>query len=152
MNKAQQSSRARQALDEKFRSQPDLRRLIAPPRGWIKAIRMALGMSYRQLAQRLNVREPTVVGMERSEAKATIQLATLRRVAEALDCTLVYALVPNATLEETVRKRARQVARKQLQAVSHTMRLEKQSVDQHALDRQIDLLAREINPRVLWDD
>ena len=152
MKRAQQALRARQLLDEKFQSQPDLRRLAPPPRGWIKAIRMALGMSYRQLASRLKVTEPTVADMERSEAKATIQLATLRRVAEALDCTLVYALVPNDTLEEKVQKRARQVARKQLQAVSHTMRLEKQGVATDVLERQIDLLAREVSPRVLWDD
>jgi hypothetical protein len=31
--------------------------------------------------------------------KGTIQLATLRRVAEALDCELVYALVPNKPLD-----------------------------------------------------
>jgi predicted DNA-binding mobile mystery protein A len=113
---------------------------------------MALGMSYRQLASRLKVSEATIANMEQSEAKATIQLATLRRVAEALDCTLIYALVPNDTLDGTVQKRARQVARKQLQAVNHTMRLEKQDLTPDALDRQVDLLAREINARVLWDD
>lgn len=152
MKKAQHAVRARQLLDEKFRRHPDLHRMTPPPHGWIKAIRMALGMSYRQLASRLKVSEATIANMEQSEAKSTIQLATLRRVAEALDCTLMYALVPNDTLEGTVQKRARQVARKQLQAVNHTMRLEKQGVTPDALERQVDLLAREISARGLWDD
>jgi transcriptional regulator with XRE-family HTH domain len=55
----------------------------------------------------MGVKQPSVVALEQSEAKGTIELATLRRVAEALDCTLVYALVPNRPLEQTVRDRAR---------------------------------------------
>ena len=77
----------------------------APPvRGWIKAIREALGMTTAQLAKRLGVRQPSVVALEQSEARGTIELATLRRVAEALDCTLVYALIPNKPLEATIRE------------------------------------------------
>jgi transcriptional regulator with XRE-family HTH domain len=55
-------------------------------------------MSSAQLAQRLKIKQPSLVDLEKSEAKGSIELATLRRVAEALDCTLVYALVPNKPL------------------------------------------------------
>ena len=68
-------------------------------------------MSTAQLAKRLGIRQPSLVALEQSEAKGTIELATLRRVAEALDCTLVYALVPNKPLETTLRDRARAFAR-----------------------------------------
>ena len=54
--------------------------------------------------------------------------------------------------EATVEKRAREMARKQLQSVTHTMRLEQQGVSKEALEKQIDLFAREISPRVLWNE
>src|SRR6516164_7196556 len=111
MNSAKASARGRSQLDRRFREIGPPSRFQAPVRGWIKAVREALGMSSAQLAKRLGVRQPSVVALEQSEAKGTIELATLRRVAEALDCALVYALVPKKPLEAVVRERARAVLR-----------------------------------------
>ena len=97
MIKAKLAAHSRSRLDRRFKEIGPLSRFSVPVRGWIKAIRAGLGMSSEQLAKRLGVRQPSVVSLEQSEAKGTIALATLRRVAEALDCTLVYALVPKAT-------------------------------------------------------
>ena len=72
-------------------------------------------MSTAQLAKRLGVRQPSIVDLERSEEKGSIELATLRRVAEALDCSLVYAFVPNQPLEMTIRARARALLRRRRQ-------------------------------------
>jgi hypothetical protein len=52
------------------------------------------------------VRPPSVTELERNEAEERITLATLRRAAEALDCTLVYAIVPNKPLEAMVQDAA----------------------------------------------
>src|SRR5262245_57390023 len=93
-------TRARQRLDERLAALKPTDRFRAPPRGWIRAIRDALGMTGVQFARRLRVRPQSLDAVERSEANGTIQLKTLRRAAEALDCTLVYALVPNSSLEE----------------------------------------------------
>ena len=49
-------------------------------------------------------------------------------MAEALDCRLVYMLVPNQPLSERLTKRAGEMAEEQLAAVNQTMKLEKQSV------------------------
>ncbi len=103
MKKARLATQSRSQLDERFREMGPASRYAAPVRGWIKAIREALGMSTAQLAKRLGIKQPSLVALEQSEAKGTIELATLRRVAEALDCTLVYALVPNKPLESTIR-------------------------------------------------
>jgi predicted DNA-binding mobile mystery protein A len=81
-------------------------------------------MTTAQLAKRLGMKQPSVVAIEQSEAKGTIELATLRRVAEALDCTLVYALVPNKPLEAAVRDRARAFLRQRRGPVEHSMLLE----------------------------
>jgi predicted DNA-binding mobile mystery protein A len=107
MEKARLSLQLRTRLDERFKEMVPVTRFVPPVRGWIKAIREGLGMSSAQLAKRLLVRQPSVANMEQSEAKGTIELATLRRVAEALDCTLIYALVPNKPLEVMVQERAR---------------------------------------------
>jgi predicted DNA-binding mobile mystery protein A len=117
----------------------------------VKAIREALGMSTAQLAKRLGVKQPSVVGIEQSEAKGTIELATLRRAAEALDCTLVYALVPNKPLEQTIRDRARLFGRQRLEPVEHSMMLENQKVTRKDADARIDEILRETNPRKFWD-
>ena len=99
MKKARLAADARAQLDARFREFGPGKRYAPPVRGWIKAIRDALGMSMEQLAERLKIKQPSLATLEKSEAKGTIELATLRRVAEALDCTLVYALVPNKPLE-----------------------------------------------------
>src|ERR1700689_623852 len=111
MTRSRLPTRARSQLDQRFRRLGSPKRYTPPVRGWIKAIREALGMSTAQLARRLKIKQPSVVDLEKSEAKGSIELATLRRVAEALDCTLVYALVPNQPLEAIIRDRARTFAR-----------------------------------------
>jgi predicted DNA-binding mobile mystery protein A len=151
MKAAAQAARARAALDDRFLELGGAARYRAPVRGWIKAIREALGMTAEQLATRLGVKPPTVIGIEQSEAKATIELATLRRIAEALDCTLVYALVPNRPLETTVRERARLFARRRRAPVEHSMLLEDQAVEAKDADQRLEEIVRETNPRLFWE-
>jgi predicted DNA-binding mobile mystery protein A len=145
------AAQARTRLDERFREMGPSARYAQPVRGWAKAIREGLGMSTAQLAKRLGVKQPSVVAIEQSEAKGTIELATLRRVAEALDCTLVYALVPNKPLEQTMRERARLFARRRLDPVEHSMMLEDQKVKRQDAEAKIDEILRETNPRKFWD-
>src|ERR1035441_6651466 len=87
MKKQRQAAQSRLHLDERFAAIAPIARFTPPARGWIKAVREALGITTAQLAIRMRVRQPSIIGLERSEAKGSIELATLRRVAEALDCT-----------------------------------------------------------------
>ena len=151
MKKARLAAQSRSHLDERFKELGPVTRYASPVRGWIKAIREALGMSTAQLAKRLGVKQPSVVALEQSEAKGTIELATLRRAAEALDCTLVYALVPNKPLEAIVRDRARTFARRRLEPVEHSMLLEDQKVTAKDAEARLDETVREANPRLFWD-
>jgi len=151
MNKARFAAHSRSTLDERFKGLVGAKRFAAPVRGWIKAVREALGMTTAQLAKRLGVKQPTVVAMEQSESKGTIELATLRRVAEALNCTLVYALVPNEPLEAMVRNRARIFSRRRRAPVEHSMLLEDQAVTGKAAETRLDEIMRETNPRLFWD-
>ena len=146
---------ARKHLERRLAPLRDQQSLTRPPRGWIRAMREAFGMTTRQLAQRIGKVQSAVVEMEKSEARDTISLATLRQAAEALDCTLVYALVPNRPIDDIRRARAANVASQQLARASHTMALENQSLDRAAQDaereRLIDALLRG-SPARLWDE
>ena len=72
-------------------------------RGAERALRGALGMSQAALAARLNISGPAVTKLEHAEPAGGITLAKLAEVASALDCSLVYAFVPNKPLEAAVR-------------------------------------------------
>ena len=152
MKKPKLAAQSRAHLDERFQQLGPATRYTPPVRGWIKAIREALGMSTAQLAKRLGVKQPSVVAIEQSEAKGTIELATLRRVAEALDCILVYALIPNQPLEATVRDRARAFARRRREPIEHSMLLEDQQVTAKVAEASLDEILRETNPRLFWDE
>jgi predicted DNA-binding mobile mystery protein A len=151
MKKARLATQSRSRLDERFRELGSAKRYAAPVRGWIKAIREALGMSTAQLAKRLGIKQPSLVELEQSETKGTIELATLRRVAEALDCTLVYVLVPNRPLESVVRDRARAFVTRRWEPVEHSMLLEAQKVTATNVEARLDEIVRETNPRLFWD-
>lgn len=151
--KSDARQRARQRLDERLSSLKPQDRFRPPPKGWIRAIRDALGMTGVQLAKRLHVRPQTVKAIEKSEARGSIQLRTLRRAAEAMGCTLVYALVPNSSLENAVHQRARTLAIRDLQRVAHTMRLEAQETGDPGMEARIDAYIRDsIKDRDLWNE
>jgi predicted DNA-binding mobile mystery protein A len=151
MKKAQSAAQSRAHLDERLKDFGPAARYSSPVKGWIRAIREALGMTAEQLARRLGVKQPSVVQLEQSEAKGSIELATLRRVADALDCTLVYAFVPKKSLEETVRARARNFIRRRRAPVEHSMLLEDQRVQGKAEDARLDEVLRETSPSRFWE-
>jgi predicted DNA-binding mobile mystery protein A len=112
-------------------------------------------MTGSQLAKRLRVTQPTISELERNEATRRITLDTLDRAAKALGCRLVYALVPEESLETTVAMRAREVAQKRLVHVGRTMRLEDQEMEKDAEAWHLERLARQLAadaPSSLWDE
>jgi predicted DNA-binding mobile mystery protein A len=145
--------RARQRLDERLQALKPIERFKPPPKGWARAIRDSLGMTGVQFGKRLGIRPQSVEALEKSEANASIQLKTLRRAAAALDCTLIYALVPNSSLEGAVRERARKIAIRDLGRVAHTMKLEAQETGGANLETRIEAYIRDIlKERDLWNE
>lgn len=120
---------ARQNLDRRFASIGNIDDFARPSRGWIKAIREALGMTAAQFGQRLGVSQPRALAIEQAEARNAITLDTLERSAQALGCRLVYTLVPHEPLEAIVKNQSLAAAKKQLERTRHTMALEAQSLD-----------------------
>ena len=146
-------ARARTALDKRLRSLRPIDKFAVPPKGWVRAIRDALGMSGAQLAARLGVKAPSVVALEQSETADTIRLETLRKAALALDCQLVYALVPNKPLTDMVAERAQAKALGVIGGVSHSMTIENQQVFDDNLEERIqNFISETLRDRDLWED
>lgn len=126
--------------------------LVVPHGGWIRAIRDALGMPAVILASKMGVVESTVHRLEASERAGTAQLDSLRRAADAMDCDVVYALVPRQPLSDQVDAQARLKAYASLVPVLHTMALEDQEVSGDAVARLIEEHAAEWRDRPgLWN-
>jgi predicted DNA-binding mobile mystery protein A len=124
-----------------------------PDRGWLRALRQALGMTTRQLAASVGVSQAAVMDAERAEARGDITLSTLRRYAEALDCELTYALVPRRPLKDVIEQRADRIAREEVARVRHTMELEEQGTGDDERERAVSALRRQIldgRPSRLW--
>jgi len=117
---------ARMVLDDRLGALGPASRFAVPRLGWIRAVRDALGMSAADLAARMGISDASVRSLEAKEQSGGIRLSSLRRAAEAMDCTLAYAFVPNESLEHTVRRQAAIVLSEQLDRVRQTMRLEDQ--------------------------
>jgi len=125
-----------------------------PAGGWIRAIREALGMTQRQLAQRVGRKPQTILDLQAREATQTIQLNSLRGLANAMDCELVYAIVPRRPLATMLKDRARSIARETLLRTDHSMALERQGLgvreQERALEREVDRLLAG-SRRKLWE-
>lgn len=146
---------ARKQLDKRLNFLRSTDALTRPPRGWIKAIREALGMTTAQLARRMGVSQPRVVEIEKAEKTNVITLDTLERAARAMDCKLVYTFVPKKSLEQLVEDRARIIAKERLTITGHTMALEAQSVSAEDEKEQFEQMVRRIVDKAgsdLWKD
>lgn len=126
-----------------------------PPKGWVRAIRDGLGMSRRQLSDRLGLSVSRVQRIEADEVVGSVTLKTMRQTAEAMDCVFVYAVIPRTSLEDSIQQQALKKAGQNLQSVNQTMALEAQSVKKEANQEMLEILAkqlREKSPRTLWDN
>jgi predicted DNA-binding mobile mystery protein A len=129
--------------------------LSIPPEGWLRTVRHALGMSGPQMAKRLGVTKARISKAELDELRGSVTLKTMQRMAEAMDCRFVYAVVPDQEIEEVIKERALQKAREQVNSASTHMALEAQALNDEQLAFEIDRIASgmlEKMPSDLWSD
>jgi predicted DNA-binding mobile mystery protein A len=110
-------------------------------------------MPLSHLGARLDLERQGVKELERREAEDRITLRALRHAADALDCDLVYALIPRRSLAQMLKREAHAIATREIQPVAHSMRLENQAVPAQEIDRQIRDRAAEILrawPKGFW--
>jgi len=95
----------RAALARDSKTFPRMKAEVVPRTGWVREIRTALGLSQSQLAARAGVSRATVQQMERAEAERRITVASLDKLAAAMDCRVAIAILPKAGTLEDVRRR-----------------------------------------------
>lgn len=143
-----------QQLDRRFVAFASLANALRPEKGWIKAVREALGMTTAQLGKRLGVSQQRAAMLEKAEAEGSITLKSLEQAAQTLGCRVIYVLYPEEPLTQTLRTRAEAVADQQMRAVEQTMRLEDQSVADAGLrlETRAKLMEQLLKrPARLWD-
>jgi len=144
-----------QQLTQFLSSLAAFKAISIPKKGWVLVIRNGLGMSRRQLANRLGLSTSRIQRLEQDEMTGSVTLKTMRRTAEAMDCVFVYAVVPATSLDDTLQKQALNKAKQHLHRVSHTMSLEAQSLDDKTNNEMLDALAQQLineSKKILWDD
>lgn len=147
------SKTQRKSLDEKLSTFQEAKKDLRPKSGWVKAIREAIGMTTTQLAERMGIQQSGVTLLEKRELSQTVTLETLQRAAQAMNCELIYALVPRESLEEIVNTQARNSAKQILARTVHTMKLELQSAGSAETLLHEEELAAEIKNKLdsrLW--
>jgi predicted DNA-binding mobile mystery protein A len=72
--------------------------LAKPARGWLRLVREAVGLTQADVASRMAVKRQSYAQFEVAEEHGAISLASLRRAAEAMDCELVYFVVPRESV------------------------------------------------------
>ncbi len=142
-------------LDRKVASYSKLQKVAVPPTGWIKALRVALGMSAQQLGNKLSMTRQGVHDLEQREKTGSITLRTLKETAKAMDMQLVYGFIPNdGSLAELIEKKAMKLAAEIVLRTSHTMKLEDQENTNTRIKKAIKEKAIEFKneiPKMLWD-
>ena len=114
-----------------------------PQQGWVREIRKALGMTVSQLGARMGIAQSNASRLEKSEGEGGVTLRSLKRAAEAMDCQLVYFLVPNQESFEEL-----------LERLKHTMALEDQAAWEADEEQLLNDFTQQIasNPAQLWDE
>lgn len=145
---------SRKQLDQKLQSFAALKSSAPPMRGWIRAIRDALGMTGEQLARRIGVQKQRIAALEKGEMAGTTTINSIKKVAEAMDCVFVYALVPRDSLEASVERQALKYAEKIHAAIQHSMVLEQQGLTPYENRQGIEANAAKFvrdTPRDIWE-
>ena len=143
----------REQLDDTLRRFSSVASVNRPVKGWIRAIRDALGMNMRQFADRLGVSKSRIPRIEQDEITGGLTLKTMNRVADKLDCVFVYGLVPRTSLNDTVRKQASIVTQRRMNRLIHTMRLEDQGLSSKNTKKAFKNMVEETidSPSILWE-
>lgn len=127
--------------------------LRTPPEGWIRTVRKALGMSMVQLAAKLKVTRAFISKTENGELNETVTLKTMHKIAQAMGCRFVYAIVPEHKIDELILQQAKLKAKYIVSKTNIHMALEDQLLPEDKIQFEIDRLTQEIikeNHPDLW--
>lgn len=111
--------------------------------GWIRYIRHAMYMTLGNLAKAARISLPTVQQMEKRESEGKITIESMKKIANAMNCEFVYAIIPRETLPEALKKQALSRATQIVKQADLHMTLEDQKVSED-INHRIERLAEEL--------
>jgi predicted DNA-binding mobile mystery protein A len=142
-------------LDDQIRQYVNGQRFDRIPQGWIRSSRTAIGMTLKQLATRLGFSVPAAKNFEMREVDEAITLASLRKIANAMEMDLVYYFKPKQdSLDDLLQIRAELKAKELMESSNQAMLLENQEADIKNKSREYGRLITEIRNQKLsslWD-
>ncbi len=142
-------------LDDQIRQYVNGQRFDRIPQGWIRSSRTAIGMTLKQLAKRLGFSVPAAKNFEMREVDEAITLASLRKIANAMEMDLVYYFKPKQdSLDDLLQFRSELKAKELMERSNQAMLLENQEADNKNKSREYDRLITEIRNQKLsslWD-
>ncbi|MBL6992256.1 MAG: helix-turn-helix domain-containing protein [Bacteriovoracaceae bacterium] len=118
--------------------------------GWINFIRASFGMTLKTLAQRCGVSKSAISNMEKREKQGKITLESLGKIAQSIDCHLIYAIVPNEQYDKYIINQAEKKATKIVERANTQMELEGQKVTTKMKDRIKRLTTELIRKGDIW--
>lgn len=153
MSKSIEKLRRRQVQERLNEYVPLLSKPI-PKNGWIRTVREALGISLRSFAKILECSPANLSNLEKRELTGSITLKKLDEIARAMNCKVVYSLVPMKPLQDILKERAHKIAKKRIEVINHSMNLEEQGLSEKKLREQEDDLVELLlqNPKQLWEN
>jgi len=142
-------------LERKLKGFASAQKVSAPSTGWLKAVRVSLGMSLEQLAGKLGITRQSAREIETREREGNITLKNLKEAANALDMQFIYGLVPkDGSIEDLIDRKARDLAIRIVSRTSTTMKLEDQENTEERLKKAVEertaIIKNEL-PKILWD-
>lgn len=132
-----------------------VKELKDPSQGWLFTMREALGMSRAQLARRRSVSRNQISKLERGELKGSVTLGTMMKMADAMNCRFVYAIIPDKDIDEMIEDQAKKKAYSIVKQAGSHMALENQALPKARLQYEIKRVAEELiakQPADFWDD
>jgi transcriptional regulator with XRE-family HTH domain len=103
----EQREYARKKLDKELRYYRIAAKDEHPTQELLRTVRQLLGVPVEEIARELKVSKSVVFRLEASERRGRITFKSMTRVATAMGCKMVYALIPRdgGTLEEMAERR-----------------------------------------------
>lgn len=119
----------------------------------VKDIREALGMTQKQLAKRIGIKQPLLSRIE--DDAASCALKTVWKIAKALECEFMGVFISKELLEAQINKQAMIKAKKIVRRTFANMAMEQQAPNAGAYGYQIKKIAEDLssNPGPeLWEE
>jgi predicted DNA-binding mobile mystery protein A len=129
------------------------KKMVLPKKGWIYTLRKALNISTSQLSSKLDAHRSLISRFEKDELTGSITIKSMQKIAKAMQCRFVYAMVPENNVEELIMQQAKLKAKKLVEQTSIQMALEKQALSNNEIQAEIEQLTQELilnMPKNFW--